>query len=141
MLVSNAPMVFPLLKRWTNTALGLSSSHGSNTAGSFPLDGYDNSNQMDGSSKMRSSRKKSGFRHPLSIPMDTMGTAWASDEAIVKSGDVEVGSGGKRSGEERMESGRPFSSERGSRSDGRAGGGGMGGIAILKTREYKVTEE
>ncbi|KAF2828006.1 hypothetical protein CC86DRAFT_465801 [Ophiobolus disseminans] len=113
MLVSNAPMVFPLLKRWSNAALGLSSSHPSHTARSYPLDGY--------GSRTRENRKKSGFKHPLSIPMDTMGMAWASDEAIVKKdGEVE--------GEERK-GGR----ERGVRVDG--------GIAILKTREYMVTEE
>jgi hypothetical protein len=131
-------MVFPLLKRWSNAALGLSSSSKSNTAGSLPLDGYDNSKQTDA----RSGRKKSRFKHPLSIPMDTMGTAWASDEAIVKE-DVEHASGGKSSVEGREDGGMLLTKGRGSRSDGNAmvGGTGWGGIAITKTREYVVTEE
>lgn len=149
-------MVLPLLKRWFNKAFNLSSTK-SHSKGSIPLDDYDASKQTTGSGKMRS-RKKSGFRHPLSIPMDTMATAWASDEAINKDKeDVQkitattTSASGKGSSEgEHCGKGRPFSSERGSRSGNTDGNGtdrmtdlgnGWGGIAITKTREYKVTQE
>jgi hypothetical protein len=112
------------------------------------LGAYDKSKQTGASTRLRS--KRGGFKHPLSIPMDTVATAWASDEAINKTADVGVNEdSGKRSsdwGEEGKDAaGRPFSSERGSKSNGsgsgRVGGGGLGAIQIMKTREYKATEE
>jgi len=144
-LISNAPMVFPLLKRWSNRALGLSSHSRSHTAGSFPLQDYAHSK-----SKSKSKSKSGGFKHPLSIPMDTVVEAWASDEAINKSGAGDCGGSGKRSSEgegevgsleERTQGGRPFSGERGSKHGHGGAGRGLGAMQIVKTREYRVTEE
>jgi hypothetical protein len=72
--------------------------------------------------------------------MDTVIEAWASDEAVNKSGGdgkMSIKGEGEGDREERTEGGRPFSGER-------VGGGAgrrVGAIQILKTREYKVTEE
>lgn len=131
-------MVFPLLKRWSNAALGIASSHHkSSTGGSYPLPDYDSKQKSMGSSRFRSKRH-GGFRHPLSIPNDT---AWGSDEAIVTVDGDGKKDGGKGSNEELQvvveEQEVGFAKDRGSKSDRL--GGGPGGI--VKTREWQVSGE
>ncbi|KAF2790144.1 hypothetical protein K505DRAFT_283155, partial [Melanomma pulvis-pyrius CBS 109.77] len=104
-LVSNAPMVFPLFKRWFYSISGLTSSgFKSNNANSYPLESNNkNSKGYTPSGSQAHSRSKKGrnFQHPLSIPNDT---AWGSDEAIVKveqdGKKVVVGEMGKTAGSE-----------------------------------------
>lgn len=152
-LVSNTPMVFPLLKSWSCTVLGIVSSHTKSSAaasGSYPLHDYDKSTgsalKSIGFATVRSGgRKKSkAFQHPLSIPNDT---AWGSDEAIVtkdQDGIKSAGSQGTRS----QESGLTALPEReeivgytASRGNGRLSGGGVGPGEIVMTREWQVRGE
>ncbi|KAF1914655.1 hypothetical protein BDU57DRAFT_478958 [Ampelomyces quisqualis] len=135
-LVSNTPMVFPLLKRWA----GIASSH--SASGSYPLHEYDKSDgsklKSIGSTTMRSrGRKKSrgGFVHPLSIPNDT---AWGSDEAIV--GAEQSGKAGKGSEAVVQEGEERFASGRGSKSGRGVGSGSAGPGNIVMTREWQVSD-
>ncbi|KAL5117972.1 hypothetical protein ACEQ8H_004117 [Pleosporales sp. CAS-2024a] len=120
-LVSNTPMVFPLVKRWSKSLLNLSSHHGhadaDADANGYPLADYQAKSKSDGSSRFRT--RRGGFRHPLSIPNDT---AWASDEAIVREGQEEEGGGEIKHG------------KRGSREVGT----GVGMVGIVQTREWEV---
>ncbi|KAI8932357.1 hypothetical protein NX059_010549 [Plenodomus lindquistii] len=81
-LVSNAPMIFPLFKRWSYAAMGIASTSRKNSKGSFPLNDLsrtkENRRTMEQSHER--SAKRSRMLHPLSIPNDT---AWGSDEAII----------------------------------------------------------
>jgi hypothetical protein len=147
-LISNAPMVFPLLKRWTYTTIGLASmDHNCCTAGSYPLGEIDKSKTGNSGSIARSGegkRKDSMFRHPLSIPNDT---AWGSDEAIVKTEESAM-----RSEDGSLQARTPpegdrgvFPRDTGSKSGGSTHGNGIArGVGcgdIVMTREWKVSEE
>lgn len=143
-------MVFPLLKSWSCTVLGIvSSHHKSSASGSYPLRDYDKSTgsglKSIGSATVRSGgRKKSrGFQHPLSIPNDT---AWGSDEAIVtKDQDGNKSGQGNPSQESGLtalpEHGVVPSRQGGSRAHGRVSSGGLGPGEIVMTREWQVRAE
>lgn len=81
-LVSNAPMVFPLVKRWSCAAMGIVSTTRKNSKGSFPLDDFSKSRQSKRTVERSHERTSREHRimHPLSIPNDT---AWGSDDAII----------------------------------------------------------
>ncbi|KAH7406988.1 hypothetical protein DE146DRAFT_778586 [Phaeosphaeria sp. MPI-PUGE-AT-0046c] len=134
-LVSNTPMVFPLLR--------------SCASGSYPLHDYDKSVgsglKSIGSTTVRSGgRKRSrGFQHPLSIPNDT---AWGSDEAIVtRDQGGNKFSQGLQSYDAGLtalpEHGVGTSSHAGSKANGRISGVGMGPGEIVMTREWQVRGE
>lgn len=143
-------MVFPLLKSWSCTILGIvSSHHKSSASGSYSLHEYDKSAgsglKSIGSATVRSGgRKKSrGFQHPLSIPNDT---AWGSDEAIVtKEQDGKKSDQGKLSEESRLtalpEHGVGSSRQAGSRANGRLSSARLGPGEIVMTREWQVRGE
>ncbi|KAF2679284.1 hypothetical protein K458DRAFT_346923 [Lentithecium fluviatile CBS 122367] len=152
-LVSNAPMVFPLFKRWFYAATNLTSSgFRSNTPGqSYPLDsnikrtGGGNSHARSGSNPL-SGRHKKNYQHPLSIPNDT---AWGSDEHIVHTGEGE----GKKDGAWDKKVGDKSSNESLSTVREEVGmtvpkrtaampkkGSGNGLNDIVMTREWEVSE-
>jgi hypothetical protein len=82
-LISNAPMFFPLPKRWLYDITNMTSSSQQNS--SYPLAEIDT--KRTGGSSTKKSRKGSNTVYPLSIPNNT---AWGNDEAIVvTSGEVE----------------------------------------------------
>ncbi|KAF2852522.1 hypothetical protein T440DRAFT_526005 [Plenodomus tracheiphilus IPT5] len=71
-LVSNAPMVFPLLRRWSIVAIGIVSTSRKDKKSRGSRRTAEGSHEKSG--------KKHRVLHPLSIPNDT---AWGSDDAIV----------------------------------------------------------
>lgn len=89
-LVSNAPIVFPLFKRWFESITGMASTFKSSKSDSYQLDSQIKHSQS-GSSFPKESKKKK-FHHPLSIPRTT---EWGSQEEIVTMDQQVMGAGGR----------------------------------------------
>ncbi|KAF1840946.1 uncharacterized protein K460DRAFT_250866, partial [Cucurbitaria berberidis CBS 394.84] len=81
-LVSNAPVVVPLFKRWFQDMTGTATSHfRSGKSDSYQLDSQnkDSKSGSHANSTSKDVKKKKKFHHPLSLPTNTK---WGSDEDI-----------------------------------------------------------
>jgi len=83
-IVTNAPVVIPLAKRWFVSVTGIASSKAKSSRG----DSY----QLDSHNQVSKDSKKKKFKHPLSLP-----TKWGSDEEITTNQSV-MGMGGRGKG-------------------------------------------
>jgi hypothetical protein len=89
MIISNAPIVIPLLRRWFMNVTGLGSSQAkSSKDGSYTIDSNIKSSDLR-SHRSKGSKKKNKFHHPLSLP-----TKWGSDEEITMDQQT-MGTGGR----------------------------------------------
>lgn len=92
MIISNAPIVIPLLRRWFMNVTGLGSSQAkSSKDGSYTIDSNAKSSGLGsrGPQRSKDSKKKKKFHHPLSLP-----TKWGSDEEITMDQQT-MGTGGR----------------------------------------------
>ncbi|KAF2708822.1 hypothetical protein K504DRAFT_380567 [Pleomassaria siparia CBS 279.74] len=155
-IISNAPMIFPLFKRWFYSVSGMTSSgFRSDNAHSYPLKSNTKGSKVhirSGSQPHLRSKKEKKHQHPLSVPNDT---AWGSDEAIVtveqsgKKGAMDaVGKvGGSKSSNDSLETVReeatntsPNHTATDTNSEVGKGAHTFGKGNIVMTREWEVSE-